>query len=84
MRRHHVLAKTYQQAVTQAARAAGFDKRVTSHALRHSFATHLMESGTDLCRVQELLGHSNLETTRIYLHVMNTEMKSPADQLSVA
>lgn len=84
VRRHHVLAKTYQQAVTQAARAAGFDKRVTSHALRHSFATHLMESGTDLCRVQELLGHSNLETTRIYLHVMNTEMKSPADQLSVA
>lgn len=84
VRRHHVLAKTYQQAVTQAARAAGFDKRVASHALRHSFATHLMESGTDLCRVQELLGHSNLETTRIYLHVMNTEMKSPADQLSVA
>ena len=83
IRRHHVLAKSYQQAVTKAARAANFDKRVTSHALRHSFATHLMESGTDLCRVQELLGHSNLETTRIYLHVMDKDMKSPADQLSV-
>jgi integron integrase len=84
IRRHHILAKSYQQAVTKAAREAGFDKRVTSHALRHSFATHLMESGTDLCRVQELLGHSNLETTRIYLHVMSSDMKSPADQLSVS
>lgn len=82
VRRHHVLQKVYQEAVTRAARSARFDKHVTSHALRHSFATHLMESGTDTCRVQELLGHADLETTRLYLHVMQKQMDSPADKLS--
>lgn len=82
IRRHHVASKVYGRAVTVAARAAAIPKRVTSHVLRHSFATHLMRSGTDTCQLQELLGHSNLETTRIYLHVDGSNKpKSPLDHL---
>ncbi len=82
VRRHHVAAKVYQAAISRAAREAGIPKRVTSHVLRHSFATHLLSSGTDLCRIQELLGHTELETTRIYLHVDNNrKTTSPADSL---
>ena len=84
VRRHHVAAKVYGRAVTLAAREAGIDKRVTSHVLRHSFATLLMRNGTDVCQVQELLGHANLETTRIYLHVEGSKRpSSPVDQLLV-
>jgi integrase/recombinase XerD len=81
---HHISKNAVEQACQKAHRAAGIDKPVTPHSLRHAFATHLLESGTDVRRIQLLLGHRSLATTSRYLKIATSSLcatVSPLDQL---
>jgi len=83
-KRWHIHHTALQKAVRQAVRLSGIDKKATCHTFRHSFCTHLLESGKGLKEVQELMGHSHVTTTMIYTHVMRkpSEIQSPLDAAS--
>ncbi len=86
MRRHHLSDMSFQRIVKTASRQAGLTKRVTPHTFRHCFGTHMLEGGTDIRTVQELMGHADIRTTQIYLHVMQKPglgVKSPLDGLGM-
>jgi len=81
----HISTRSLQRAVKRAAAAAGIHRKLGFHALRHSYATHMLEAGTDLKTIQSLLGHARLETTAIYTHVQKkvASATSPLDRLTL-
>ena len=84
MKRHHLDESILQRAVEEAVKRTGLTKPATPHSFRHAFATHLLEDGYDIRTVQELLGHEDVETTRVSTHVLNRGGKgvpSPTDGL---
>ena len=82
--RHHLHTSVIRKAIKQATNIAKINKRVTCHTFRHSFATHLLEGGTDIRTVQELLGHTDVKTTQIYTHIIGEHYAgtmSPLDKV---
>lgn len=75
--------RTAQDAFNAAIKRAGIKKDVTTHTLRHCFATHLLEAGTDVCRIKQLLGHTHIQSTTFYLHLLNfdSKLQSPLDTM---
>lgn len=86
IRRHHLHETSVQRAIRRAAKEASIAKPVGAHTFRHSFATHLLQAGTDIRKIQELLGHKDLKTTMVYTHVagMGAGVKSPLDSLDIS